>query len=82
MVAGIVFAAGGGVCLLSAAVMAFGAGVSDAFGGRGDYAVPLGLLIGGLTSALIGAPLIAYGAAREKPSWAGAPGGAGWMWKF
>jgi len=82
MVAGIVFAAAGGACLFASLFTAISSGVSDAFGRRGDYALPVGLLIGGLTSALIGAPLIAYGAARAKPAWAGSAGGIGWVWRF
>ena len=48
MVAGIVLAAGGGICLFTAALTAFSEGLGSAFGGRSDYAVPLGLTIGGL----------------------------------
>lgn len=54
-----------------------------------------GLMIGGLVGVAIGIPLLVYGskkvpikadgapeAALAIPKWVGAPGGAGWQWKF
>jgi len=82
MVAGILFTSAGGVCLFISLFTALSGGLGEAFGGRDSYGASIGFLVGGLTGALIGIPLLAYGAAREKPSWAGSPGGPGWVWKF
>ena len=51
-----------------------------------------GLIVGGLVSIAVGIPLIVYGskkvpidpaaAAPAAAKWIGAPGGAGWQWKF
>ena len=66
--------------------------------GRGlDCAAPgssafTGLMVGGAMLALIGIPLIAYGAryepgnevaaGRALPRWAGGPAANGWAWSF
>ncbi|MEP7119508.1 MAG: hypothetical protein ABJE95_01305 [Byssovorax sp.] len=59
---------------------------------RGGGAVGVGMLVGGLVGVAIGIPLLVYGAkkvpvnpAAAAPTAAkfiGAPGGAGWQWKF
>jgi hypothetical protein len=54
-----------------------------------------GLMVGGLVAVAVGIPLLVYGskkipikadgapeAALAIPKWVGAPGGAGWQWKF
>lgn len=54
-----------------------------------------GVLIGGIVAVAVGIPLLVYGAKKVPvkadaapaaalaiPKWVGAPGGAGWQWKF
>ena len=54
-----------------------------------------GMMIGGLIGVAVGIPLLVYGAKKvpvkaegapeaafATPKWIGAPGGAGWQWKF
>jgi hypothetical protein len=56
----------------------------------------IGLVVGGVVGLAVGIPLLIYGArrvpitpgsapppeAKAVPTWVGAPGGAGWVWRF
>lgn len=86
---------GGG--LIGAAVLACSNQQCGASNDNSNLAgsIALGLVIGGLIGIAAGIPLIVYGAKRvpaappgsalridTRPSWAGAPGGTGWVWRF
>jgi len=60
-----------------------------------DSALVVGVTVAGLAAFAIGLPLLIYGARQVPvsasggaaagsvlPAWAGAPGGAGWRWRF
>jgi hypothetical protein len=86
MVTGIVLTSVGGLVTLVGSL----AVVGDSFGG-GSNGASTGFLIGGLVGLGVGIPLLVYGskkvavdpaAAAAAAKWIGAPGGAGWQWKF
>lgn len=92
MVSGGVLAAAG-LALNAAAAYYLLATLAYRVDGQSKYAgTGLGLFAGGVVSIAIGVPLLVVGAQRRKSSerwaaplgsaWIGAPGGAGWMWRF
>lgn len=96
MMGGILLTTLGGVGMVSAGVLASTAATCiDCTSQSQDTKafVALAMLIVGGISVGIGVPLIVHGGkrvprapdepvARWAPAWIGAPGGAGWQWRF
>jgi hypothetical protein len=97
MVTGIALVSVGGLVTLVGSFAALGTSstttcdVNSCFTSNGSGALGTGLIVGGLVGIAVGIPLLVYGskkvavdptAAAAAAKWIGAPGGAGWQWKF
>lgn len=98
MVGGIVLLSAGGLAMVIGSSLALTSSTTCNFDGFGcsssgdSEAAGYGVLIGGAVALAVGIPLLIYGAKKvpaqpeatavAAPAWVGAPGGAGWRWKF
>jgi hypothetical protein len=97
MVGGIVALSAGGLALVIGSSLAVSTTTCfDSFAGdcstNSNQTMGYGFLIGGAIAVAVGIPLLIVGAKKvpaqpdatsvAAPAWVGAPGGAGWRWKF
>ncbi len=71
-----------GIVLTTIGVHAAVIGPSLSVYGKGSPGVFGGLVAGGLSLVAIGVALIVVGGSRVPQRAWGAPGGAGWLWRF